>query len=95
MNQEHTADTSTTTPARAGRWAGVDSSWTEHAVCVVDDTGAVVERLTVKHTAAGLARLVTALHGHGVNGVAIERGAPVRTWSPPGSRPTTSCALTC
>ena len=61
-------------PAQAGRWAGVDWSWTDHAVCVVDDTGAVVERVTVKHTAAGLAKLVTVLHRHGVDGVAIERG---------------------
>lgn len=64
LSEEHTEDTNTTTPTtRAVRWAGVDWSWTDHAVCVVDDAGAVVERLTVKHTAAGLARLVT---GHGI-----------------------------
>jgi transposase len=51
----------------------VDWSWTDHAVCVVDEDGAVVERLTIKHTAAGLAKLVTALHRHEVDGVAIER----------------------
>jgi transposase len=56
------------------RWAGVDWSWSEHAACVIDDAGAAVERLTVKHTAAGLARLVTLLHRHHVTGVAIERG---------------------
>ena len=56
------------------RWAGVDWSWSEHAVCVIDDAGAVIERLTVKHTAAGLARLVCGLHRHRVSGVAIERG---------------------
>ena len=28
------------------RWAGVDWSWSEHAVCVIDDAGAVIERLT-------------------------------------------------
>jgi transposase len=56
------------------RYAGVDWSWTDHAVCVVDDDGAVVERLTAKHTAAGLAKLVTVLHRHEVDGVAIERG---------------------
>jgi transposase len=56
------------------RWAGVDWSWSEHAVCVIDETGAATERFTVKHSAAGLARLVTALHRHQVGGVAIERG---------------------
>jgi transposase len=56
------------------RYAGVDWSWSEHAVCVVDETGSVVERITVKHSGPGLARLVTALHRHQVHGVAIERG---------------------
>jgi transposase len=56
------------------RYAGVDWSWSEHAVCVVDETGTVVERLTVKHSGPGLSRLVTALHRHQVFGVAIERG---------------------
>ena len=60
--------------AESVRYAGVDWSWSEHAVCVVDDTGAVVERLTVKHSGPGLSRLVTALHHHQVHGVAIERG---------------------
>src|SRR4051812_14385843 len=71
-----TASTSTTWTRRRGLAAGPvwTGPWTDHAVCVVDDTGGVVERLTVKHTAAGLARLVTALHRHGVDGVAIERG---------------------
>jgi transposase len=57
-----------------GRHAGVDWSWTEHALCVVDDDGAIVERLTVEHSAAGLTRLVAVLRGHVVSGVAIERG---------------------
>lgn len=61
-------------PVRAVRWAGVDWSWSEHAVCVIDDTGAVLERLAVRHTAAGLRKLVTVLHHHDVTGVAIERG---------------------
>jgi transposase len=56
------------------RYAGVDWSWSEHAICVVDESGAVVERLTVKHSGPGLGRLVTALHRHRVIGVAIERG---------------------
>ena len=56
------------------RWAGVDWSWSEHALCVIDDAGAGVERETVKHSAVGLAKLVTVLHRHHVRGVAIERG---------------------
>lgn len=56
------------------RWAGVDWSWSEHAVCVIDDPGAALERFIVKHTAAGLRKLVTLLHRHQVTGVAIERG---------------------
>jgi Transposase len=56
------------------RWAGVDWSWSEHAVYVIDEAGAAIERFTVKHSAPGLSRLVTALHRHRVTGVAIERG---------------------
>jgi transposase len=56
------------------RWAGVDWSWSEHAVCVIDDAGAAVERFTVTHTGPGLAKLVTLLRRHKVTGVAIERG---------------------
>jgi hypothetical protein len=29
---------------RPVRWAGVEWSWSEHAVCVIDDTGAALER---------------------------------------------------
>ncbi len=63
-------DTATDTPLR---WAGVDWSWSEHTVCVIDDAGAAIERFTVLHSAAGLAKLVTLLHRHQVSGVAIER----------------------
>jgi len=56
------------------RHAGVDWSWQDHAVCVVDDAGAVVQRLTVPHSAAGLDKLVRMLQRHDVDGVAIERG---------------------
>ncbi|WP_252440523.1 IS110 family transposase [Pseudonocardia humida] len=64
----------TTAPDGPLRWAGVDWSWTDHAVCVIDETGAAIERFTVRHTATGLARLVTLLHRHNIAGVAIERG---------------------
>jgi transposase len=56
------------------RWAGVDWSWSEHAVCVIDDAGAAIERCTVTHTGPGLSRLITVLRRHQVTGVAIERG---------------------
>lgn len=56
------------------RWAGVDWSWSEHAVCVIDDDGTVIARFAVAHTKAGLATLVTTLDRHRVGGVAIERG---------------------
>jgi hypothetical protein len=46
--------------AGAVRWAGVDWSWSEHAVCVIDDAGAAIARFSVAHTAPGLANLVTA-----------------------------------
>jgi hypothetical protein len=52
----------------------VDWSWSEHAVCIIDDAGAAIERVTVTHTVPGLARLVTLVHRHQVSGVAIERG---------------------
>jgi Transposase. len=56
------------------RWAGVDWSWSEHAVCIIDDAGAAIERFTVAHTAPGLTKLVTRLQRHQITGVAIERG---------------------
>ncbi len=75
MNESEPAMTSNdSTGGGPLRWAGVDWSWSEHAVCVIDDAGAAVERCTVTHTAAGLARLVTLLHRHHISGVAIERG---------------------
>jgi transposase len=75
MNKPEPGITSSdSTDEGPARWAGVDWSWSEHAVCVIDDAGAAVERFTVTHTAPGLSKLVTALHRHRVTGVAIERG---------------------
>lgn len=54
-------------------FGGIDWATDEHAVCVVDDTGAVVDEFVVTHTAAGLKRLCTKLRVHGVRRVAIER----------------------
>jgi transposase len=42
-------------------YAGLDWASAEHAVCVVDERGAVVARITVEHTADGLADLIRAL----------------------------------
>jgi transposase len=42
-------------------FVGLDWATHEHAVCVVDERGAVVTRFTVAHTAAGMAELATRL----------------------------------
>ncbi|WP_308284387.1 IS110 family transposase [Pseudonocardia oceani] len=56
-----------------GVTAGVDWASTDHAVAVVDDTGAAIDRFTVSAKASGLRELVTHLTGAGVQEVAIER----------------------
>ncbi len=53
--------------------AGVDWAKDDHAVCVVDAEGEVLDRFDVAHTAAGLKRLVHRLLGAGVSEVGIER----------------------
>jgi transposase len=42
-------------------YAGLDWASAEHAVCVIDERGTVVERLTIEHTAEGLTGLRRAL----------------------------------
>ena len=54
--------------------AGADWAKDDHAVCVVDADGEVLDRFTVEHTAAGLKRLIRRLLGVGVTEVGIERG---------------------
>ena len=57
-------------------FAGIDWAADEHAVCVIDDTGRVIERFTIGHTADGFERLVGRLARHGAPAdlaVAIER----------------------
>jgi transposase len=57
-------------------FAGIDWASEEHAVCVVDVTGQVVDQFTIAHTAAGFERLVRRLAERGDPGqlpVAIER----------------------
>jgi transposase len=63
-----------TAPAPRGATAGIDWASDNHAVCVLDPDGAVVERQTVEHTAAGLRRLTGLLSRHRVHAVGIERG---------------------
>ena len=55
------------------RFGGVDWATDSHAVCVVDDRGAVVAELDAAHTAEGLAGLRRRLTGASVRRVAIER----------------------
>jgi transposase len=55
-------------------FAGVDWAENSHVVCVIDDEGEVVERVTVTHDKAGVARLITLLSGRQVAGTGIERG---------------------
>src|SRR5439155_18625183 len=52
---------------------GVDWASDNHVVCVVDNDGDAVQRITVAHTAAGLRRMTDLLARHGVDAVAIER----------------------
>lgn len=53
--------------------AGVDWAKDDHAVCVVDADGEIVDRLTVEHTAVGIKRLITRLLKADVSEVGIER----------------------
>lgn len=54
--------------------AGVDWAKDDHAICIVDADGKVLDRFAVEHTAAGLRRLIGRLLSAGVNEVGIERG---------------------
>lgn len=57
-------------------FVGIDWASEEHAVCVLDDRGRVVDRFTIAHSADGFERLRTRLARYGDLGglpVAIER----------------------
>lgn len=54
-------------------YAGVDWASADHAVCVLDGSGALLWRHTVTHSRAGLTRLTTRLQELGVVRVGIER----------------------
>lgn len=64
----------TPTDASARVCAGVDWAKDDHAVCVVDVDGHMLDRFTGEHTAAGLKRLIRRLLAAGVSEVGIERG---------------------
>ena len=64
--------TPTTVPARV--CAGIDWASVNHAVCILDLDGSVLERFFVVHDAAGLKSLVRWLLKAGVDEVGIERG---------------------
>jgi hypothetical protein len=49
-------------------FAGVDWAESSHVVCVIDGEGEVVERVTVAHDKAGIARLIVLLAGHAGGG---------------------------
>jgi transposase len=55
------------------RYGGVDWASAEHAVCVVDDGGAIIERFAVSHLGADLAAMCRRLCRARVRRVAIER----------------------
>jgi transposase len=64
--------TPATTPARV--CAGLDWAKDDHAVCILDPNGQVLERFFVVHDAAGLKALVRRLLKARVDEVGIERG---------------------
>ena len=63
-----------TTATRPAATAGIDWASDNHAVCVLDPDGQVIDRQSVAHTAAGLRRLTDLLARHQVTAVGIERG---------------------
>ena len=54
-------------------YAGIDWATRSHAVCVIDQSGSVLERYEIEHSQAGLRDLVARLRTSRVDGVAIER----------------------
>ncbi|MBE3074287.1 MAG: IS110 family transposase [Actinobacteria bacterium] len=66
------ATASARVPARV--CAGIDWASVDHAVCILDVDGSVLERFFVVHDAAGLKTLVRRLLKAGVDEVGIERG---------------------
>jgi transposase len=69
---EYPPDTLPAVPP-GGVTCGIDWADDDHAVCVIDLAGTVVQRFTAEHTGKGLAGLVRRLAKAGVAEVAIER----------------------
>ena len=66
-------DLTVTTGTATTRFAGIDWASTDHAVCVVDGSGSVLERFTITHTRPALGRLTRRLRSLAVARVGIER----------------------
>lgn len=64
----------TPVPVPARVCAGVDWAKDDHAICIIEPDGEVLDRFGVDHTAAGLKSLVRRLLAAGVGEVGIERG---------------------
>ena len=64
--------TPTSVPARV--CSGVDWASVDHAVCILEPDGSVLERFFVTHDAVGLKTLIRRLLKAGVDEVGIERG---------------------
>jgi transposase len=69
---EYPPDTLPAVP-RGGVTCGIDWANDDHAVCVVDAAGTIVQRFIAEHSGKGLAGLVRRLRRAGVGEVAIER----------------------
>ena len=54
-------------------FAGLDWAASIHALCVIDNTGAVREQFEIAHDAAGLRELFARLHRYAPVPIAIER----------------------
>ena len=54
--------------------AGLDWAQDDHAVCIIDADGEIIERFTIAHTTAGLKRLAKRLVAADVSEIGIERG---------------------
>lgn len=57
----------------ASAFGGIDWATDDHAVCIVDDTGEILDEFVIEHTTAGLRGLCSRLRDRGVARVAIER----------------------
>ncbi|WP_353651238.1 IS110 family transposase [Nakamurella sp. A5-74] len=70
--------TTTSHPSTEGvqdrRWAGIDWSSTDHAVCIIDEAGTAIDQVVITHDAPGLRKLIKVLLAAGVEEVGIERG---------------------